>query len=295
MRARHAGLKTEVASEVTSVGDATVRCVLAKNEAFFVGEEYVLTVDGAMGVGGGEATFVVSDAAAATGAIEVRITLTRASADVSVKLYADKAESNHWSSKLLYESISPRLILELLLDRTRRSAASPRRRWATRSPPPTPPPSSRGSSADWSGGKTELLQHLSKHAKLYVGQQYTLRIADSPFATADPLALSTEDWGGRPVPLAVRRIWHKAHVTLHTKQELPIPFGLQMRIKHVGLGVVVARATTGEEERSGTRPSATTASTRGASPMAPARRPRSSPRCWRRGTTSTSTARARRG
>ena len=86
VRARHAGLKTEVASEVTSVGDATVRCVLAKNEAFFVGEEYVLTVDGAMGVGGGEATFVVSDAAAATGAIEVRITLTRASADVSVKL-----------------------------------------------------------------------------------------------------------------------------------------------------------------------------------------------------------------
>ena len=38
VRARHAGLKTEVASEVTSVGDATVRCVLAKNEAFFVGE-----------------------------------------------------------------------------------------------------------------------------------------------------------------------------------------------------------------------------------------------------------------
>ena len=167
--------------------------MLAKNEAFFVGEEYVLTVDGMMGVGGGEATFVVSDAAAATGAIEVRITLTRASADVSVKLYADKAESNHWSSKLLYESISPRLILELLLDRTRRSAALSKALGHQVAPADAAALVAR-IELDWSSGKAELLQHLSKHAKLYVGQQYTLRIADSPFATADPLALSTEDW-----------------------------------------------------------------------------------------------------
>ena len=113
---------------------------------------------------------------------------------------------------------------------------------------------------------------------------------------ADPLALSTEDWGGRPArALAVRRGWHKAHVTLHTKQELPIPFGLQMRIKHVGLGVVVARATTGEEEAQRYEAQRDDGVNARRVAHGAGAAPRSSPRSWRRGTTSTSTARARRG
>ena len=293
MRARHAGLKTEVASEVTSVGDATVRCVLAKNEAFFVGEEYVLTVDGAMGVGGGEATFVVSDAAAATGAIEVRITLTaRAPTCRQAVRRQGRVEPLEQQAALRVDLAAADL------------GAPPRPHAALRRPlegvghqvaPADAAALVARIELDWSGGKAELLQHLSKHAKLYVGQQYTLRIADSPFATADPLALSTEDWGGRPVPLAVRRIWHKAHVTLHTKQELPIPFGLQMRIKHVGLGVVVARATTGEEEAQryeAQRDDGVNARRVAHGAGAAAEKLAA---LWRRGTTSTSTARARRG
>ena len=50
------------------------------------------------------------------------------------------------------------------------------------------------------------------------------------------------------LPLPLSRVWHRARVTLRSRQELPLPFGVRVEVRHKALGVLVAAATAGEEE-----------------------------------------------
>lgn len=78
-------------------------------------------------------------------------------------------------------------------------------------------------------------------------QAYLLRVFNSAQVTPAELRVVAAD-EPQSVVMPLRRLWRRVRVTLHSRQELPLPYGLRVLARHKGIGVVVASGVTGETE-----------------------------------------------
>ena len=220
VRAVHAALQVSVAAETTRVSDIEVRCTLQTPEAFFVGEEYEIRVDAGHGVAEAFQLFTVATSIVGKSA-DVVLNLGRATGELSVRLFPARLGTDHWAANLPL----PPQQLEVL--QTGQLVAS--------------------TTVTWLANQPNVVSKLSALASLFVGQQYTVRVIESESVLPVTLPVAVEHYA-QELPLPLSRVWKRARVTLRSRQELPIPFGVRVQVRHKGLGCIVASATTGEEE-----------------------------------------------
>ena len=220
VRAVHAALQVSVAAETTRVSDIEVRCTLQTPEAFFVGEEYEIRVDAGHGVAEAFQLFTVASSIAGKAA-DVVLNLGRATGELSVRLFPARLGTDHWAANL---PLPPQ---QLEVVQTGQLVAS--------------------TTITWQPNQPSVVSKLSALASLFVGQQYTVRVVESESVLPVTLPVAVEHYA-QELPLPLSRVWKRARVTLRSRQELPIPFGVRVQVRHKGLGCIVASATTGEEE-----------------------------------------------
>ena len=229
LRAVHRGLGAEVAEATTDVSDLEVRCTLKMPEAFFVGEEYEVHVDAKhLGIAAAEQTFRVGAAVAAAdrgaGAgrgADVVLELGRALGELSVRLFPARLGTEHWAARLPL----PPQQLEVLQGGQLVATHT----------------------VTWPRDAPEAVADLSTLASLFIGQLYDIRVVESAAVLPVRLQCAIEPMP-QLLPLPLSRVWHRARVTLRSRQELPLPFGVRVEVRHKALGVLVAVATAGEDE-----------------------------------------------
>ena len=229
LRAVHRGLGAEVAEATTDLSDLEVRCSLKMPEAFFVGEEYEVHVDAKhLGIAAAVQAFrvVAAVAGADRGAgagrgADVVLELGRALGELSVRLFPARLGTEHWAARLPL----PPQQLELLQGGHLVATHT----------------------VTWPRDAPEAVADLSTLASLYIGQLYDIRVVESAAVLPVRLQCAIEPMP-QLLPLPLSRVWHRARVTLRSRQELPLPFGVRVEVRHKALGVLVAVATAGEEE-----------------------------------------------
>ena len=224
LRVVHRGLGAEVAEATTDVSDLEVRCCLKVAEAFFVGEEYEVHIDAGCGIAAATQAFSVVAVAAGAGSgrgADAVLELGRALGELSVRLFPARLGTEHWAARLPL----PPQQLEVL--QAGQLVATHMVTWPRDMP--------------------EAVADLSTLANLYIGQLYDIRVVESTAVLPVRLQATIEHIP-QLLPLPLSRVWHRARVTLRSRQELPVPFGVRVEVRHKALGVLVAAATAGEEE-----------------------------------------------
>ncbi len=227
LRAMHTGLGETVAEATTDISGIEVRCVMKAHEAFFIGEAYEVHVDAGHGIASATQAFSVVAQAGANvtsgrGAdVDVVLQLGRATGELSVRLFPARFGTDHWAAKLPLPPQQLEVLQQGQLVAT--------------------------TTVQWLHATPERIIELSTLASLFVGQQYTVRVAQSDSVLPVNLQAVIEHIP-QLLPMPLPRVWHCAHVTLRSRQELPIPFGVRVEVRHKALNVVVASAATGDEE-----------------------------------------------
>ena len=217
VRVHHTSLACLVAESVTTQSDTSVRCLLHVPDAFYVGEHYTATVESNFGVGGAVAAFEVIE----TMAEPVELVCSRATSDVQARLFPLLPKPNHWSRAL---NLPPQQLEVLHNSRVLAST-----------------------SLAWARGATDLRQSISKMVDIFVGHTYTLRVLESPSVQGLSVPLVAEE-GAQQINLPLRRRFFSALVTVKSKQELPLPYGIAVQIRHKDTMTLVAAGKAGEAE-----------------------------------------------
>ena len=217
VRVLHSELRCVVAECVTTESDTEVRCVLQVAEAFYMGESYACDVESpAQGVGGASAHFTVYDAME-----DVVIDLSRASAQVKARAFPLLPAVEHWSKEL---TMQPQT---LEVHHNRQLVAT--------------------TSIAWAPGATDLVTPISGLTPIFLGHTYTLKVVQS--ASVDELVVSlVGEQAAQIVDLPLRRRSFPLAVTLRSRQELPLPYGIKVRVRHRGTACLVAEGLAGEVE-----------------------------------------------
>jgi hypothetical protein len=226
LTARHASTGFVVANAATAVADLGVRCTMQADEAFFVGELYRLSVDGASS--GASTQFVVGEPMHDSADVVLCLAFTGAS--VNVRLTVESLGAEHWAAQLPLPPITLDVLHEYAASRFANAAAQLAGSTTVQLAP--------------SGGTTV---DISSFARLFSGQPYLLRVFESAQLQPAELRVLGAD-GPQAVNLTLRRLWRRVRVTLRSAQELPLPYGLRVQARHKALGVVVASGITGEVE-----------------------------------------------
>ena len=213
----HTSLACVVAEAVTDEADVSVRCLLHVPEAFYVGEHYTATVESNYGVGGGIAPFEVVE-----GMNEpIELLLSRAASEVGGRVFPLLPAQDHWSKAL---TLPPQ---QLEIVEGHRVLAS--------------------TSLAWARGATDLHCPLSRLTPIYVGHTYVVRVLESPSVQALSMQLVAEE-AAMTLDLPLRRRSFAATVVLSSKQELPLPYGIKVQIRHKETRALVAAGKAGEPE-----------------------------------------------
>ena len=179
------------------------------------GRVYTADVESNYGVGGA-ATLCVGDPME-----DVVLDLSRSSAEVKARVFPLLPASGHWSRAL---SMEPQ---HLEIHHNRQLVAS------------TP--------LSWARGVSDLHVLLSRLTPIFMGHTYTLKVPES--STVEPLAISlVGEQASQLVDVPLRRRSYAAHVTLKSKDELPLPPGIRVQIRHRATAALVAARKTGEAE-----------------------------------------------
>ncbi|KAL1508415.1 hypothetical protein AB1Y20_004524 [Prymnesium parvum] len=227
IRIFHRDLRVEVAQADTEFHDVQVHCVVKASEAFFLGEPYVVSVESNYGVGAAEREFVMTQARAKRGNFgggpDLCIELPRAAAQLWAVLFASLPSAEHWSSALTL----PPQQLEVLHDKQL----------------------VYNSTVAWHKGDKEASCHISALTRVFVGHTYTIRVSESD--AVHPLALPfVVDEGEKIAELPLRRKFFNLIVTLRSRDELPLPYGIKVLVRHKKLDTVVVSGMCGENEGS---------------------------------------------
>ena len=220
LRLVHRDLRVEVAQATTDLSDISVRCVVTVAEAFFIGEVYVVLVESARGVAATEREFVVTQAAFG-GGVDLSIELARASAQLRAHVFVQPPSEGHWSTALTLPPQQLEVVHEKQLV--------------------------QNSTVAWHPGVRDAIVHISALTKVFVGHTYTIRVAESDSVL--PVALPViVDEGEAIAELPLRRKSFDLTVTLRSREELPLPYGIKVLVRHKLLNCIVASGMCGEPE-----------------------------------------------
>lgn len=129
------------------------------------------------------------------------IELPRAAAQLWAVLFASLPSAEHWSSALTL----PPQQLEVLHDKQL----------------------VYNSTVAWHKGDKEASCHISALTRVFVGHTYTIRVSESD--AVHPLALPfVVDEGEKIAELPLRRKFFNLIVTLRSRDELPLPYGIKV-------------------------------------------------------------------
>jgi hypothetical protein len=227
VRVMHTALRHVVAETTTTESDLAVRCLLHVPDAFYVGEQYTATVESNFGVGGAMATFDVIDGMQAP----VELVCSRRVSDVTARLFPLLPRPNHWSRVL---SLPPQQ-LEVL--HNSRLIASQHLAWA-RNATDLHLPISKSITPDG---------YAMGMADIFFGHTYTLRVLES--ASVQPLTVQlVAEESTQQINLPLRRRFYCATVTIKSKQQLPLPYGITVNVRHKETMTLVAAGKAGELE-----------------------------------------------
>lgn len=99
----------------------------------------------------------------------------------------------------------------------------------------------------WMPGSREAVCNLSKLTRIFIGRQYTIRVVDSD--TVHPLAkVVIPNEGETIAELPVHRRSYSLTATLRSRDELPLPLGIKVQVRHKYLDLVVASGMCSEGE-----------------------------------------------
>ena len=90
----------------------------------------------------------------------------------------------------------------------------------------------------WRPGTTDLILTISDICPIFIGHSYTLKIIES--ATVEALSVPIMgDYRERVVDVPLRRRSLHATVTISSKQELPLPLGICLQVRHKASATLV--------------------------------------------------------